>query len=123
MERTLELGSQNLFAPMLEELVINCCHDGILKIFSDEVLENQLRYLRIEYSSVDPSREGQLLNSMTNLKNLVDVGIHSMKNFRFEKFKSVTISLGPSIDGELSVLENVEFPELEHLVLKERWSL
>jgi hypothetical protein len=121
MKRILELESQNLFAPMLEKLSIYRCHEGILRIFSKEVLENQLTYLEIESSSVDPSREGQLSN-ITNFKNLLHVkfcNIRYMKNVRFEKLESVTISLGPSIDGELRVLENVEFLELTHLILEE----
>jgi hypothetical protein len=76
-------------------------------------------YLRVESCSVDPSREGQLSN-ITNFKNLLDAefsNIHNMKNVRFEKLKRVTISLGPSRDGELCVLENVEFPELTYLEL------
>jgi hypothetical protein len=104
---------------MLEELVIDRGHDGILKIFSDEVLENQLTRLEIICSSVDLSREGQL-NKITNFKNLVSANfsnIHNMKNVRFEKLKKVTISLGPSRHGELCVLENVEFPELKYLEL------
>jgi hypothetical protein len=117
MERILELETQNLFAPELKKLTIYGCHDGILKIFSDEVLENQLTYLKVKSSSVDPSRDGR---NITNFKNLVYVdfsNIHNMKNVRFEKLKSVTISLCHSIAGELSVLENVEFPELERLIL------
>jgi hypothetical protein len=116
-----ELESQNLFAPMLERLSIDRCHEGILKIFSDEVLKNQLTYLKVGSSSVDPSRKGQFSN-ITNFKNLVSArfsDIDNMKNVRFEKLKRVTISLRcPSRDGKLSVLENVEFPELEQLELR-----